>query len=106
MTARERICGLLGLAQRARGIVSGAFAVEQALAAKKGKFLIVAEDAEEETKRKFGELAEQRKLPILFILSKDELGNCLGKGYRSVALLMEEGFSRRLGEYLTGGKNP
>ena len=51
-TVDERITNLLSMAQRARLIVSGAFAVEQALKKKQAVFLLIATDAAAETKKK------------------------------------------------------
>ena len=45
--AGQRIMNLLGMAQKAGRIVSGNFAVEQAIKGGKAKYLIVAADAAE-----------------------------------------------------------
>ena len=49
-TREERITNLLSMAQRARRIVSGAFAVEQALKSREAVLVLVTADASDETK--------------------------------------------------------
>lgn len=48
VTNVQRITNLLSMAQRARRIASGAFAVEQAMKKKQAMFLLIASDAAEE----------------------------------------------------------
>ena len=49
----NKILNLLGLATRARNIVSGDNAVENALKLKKVKMLIISEEASEKTKKNY-----------------------------------------------------
>ena len=52
-TREERITNLLSMAQRARRIVSGAFAAEQALKSREAVLVLVAADASDETKKDY-----------------------------------------------------
>ncbi len=92
----QRQINLLSMAQRARRIVSGAFAVEQAMQAHKAVLLIIAEDTAEESRKKYLTLAERYKVPYVVTLSRDLLGSCLGKEYRAAAALTDEGFAAKL----------
>ncbi len=87
-----KLKNLLGLAQRARLLVSGNFAVNEALAAEQVKLLIVAKDASRRTQENYQKIAVEKNLPIMFALNKDALGQCLGKGERTVAAILDEGF--------------
>ena len=95
-TREQRIVNLLSMAQRARRIVSGAFAVEQSLKAHKAVLLILAEDMAEESRKKFLELADKYKVPYIEVLDRDMLGSCLGKEYRAMAALTDAGFAAQL----------
>ena len=95
-TREQRIMNLLSMAQRARRIVSGAFAVEQALKAGRADLLIMAEDTAEESRKKFLTLADKYKVPYLAALDRDMLGSCLGKDYRAAAALTDAGFAAQL----------
>lgn len=91
-----RVQNLLSMAARARRIVSGAFMAEEMLRKKRGTYLLLARDASEETKDKFTRMAAQMDVPAAELLTMQQLGHCLGKEYRAVALLIDRGFAKRL----------
>ncbi|ANR69560.1 50S ribosomal protein L7ae [Selenomonas sp. oral taxon 126] len=97
---QQRITNLLSMAARARRILSGAFVVEEALKRKQGTYLLLAADASEETKAKFTRMAAQLNVPTAELLIMQQLGHCLGKEYRAVAVLIDRGFADRLSAYL------
>ncbi len=92
----ERIINLLSMAQRAGKVASGEFAVEKALAAKKIELLLVAGDAADSTKKTWAEAAERHGFKVYYVLSRETLGHCLGKEFRSTAALLDRGFSKAL----------
>ena len=96
----KRIMNLLSMAARARRIVSGAFTAEETLKKKRGTYLLLAVDASEETKAKFSRMAAQMNVPSAELLTMQQLGHCLGKEYRAVAVLIDRGFADRLSAYL------
>ena len=96
----QRIRNLLGMAQRARKVVSGAFAVEQAVKDGTAKLLLLASDAEEKSVKAYKEMAEKYCIPWVTVLRKDSMGACMGKEYRAVAALLDDGFSNSLRKLL------
>lgn len=96
----QRIENLLGMAQRARKVVSGAFAVEQAVKEGTAKLVILAGDAEENSAKTFRELADKYNIPWVTVLQKASMGACMGKEYRAVAALLDDGFSKSLRKLL------
>ena len=96
----KRIMNLLSMAARARRIVSGAFTAEETLKKKRGAYLLLAADASEETKEKFTRMAAQMNVPAAELLTMQQLGRCLGKECRAVAVLIDRGFADRLSAYL------
>lgn len=96
VTKEVRITNLLSMAQRARRIASGAFAVQENITKGKAKFLLIAEDAADESKKTFLGLAEKYKVPYAICLDRETLGGCLGKEYRAVAVLLDAGFAKKL----------
>lgn len=100
ISREQRIINLLSMSQRARLIVSGAFAVETSFQEHKAVFLLIASDATEESKEKFLALANKYKIPHAEILDKETLGACLGKEYRAVAALLDKGFATKLTKLL------
>ncbi len=92
----QRIGNLLGMAQRARRVVSGSFAAEQALKEGSAKLVLLAEDAEEQSRKNFEELAEKYEIPCRTVMTREKLGACMGKEYRAVAAVLDEGFGKSL----------
>ena len=92
----QRIINLLSMAQKAGRIVSGAFAVEQAVKKKQAVLVLLAEDAAEESKKKFTTLADKFAIPYADCLDRETLGRCLGKDFRAVAALLDDGFAKKL----------
>ena len=80
-----KLKNLLGLAQRARLLVSGSFAVEEAL--KKGQIhaIILTTDSSSAVAEKFEKISAEKSLPLYRVLTKETLGQCLGKDFRAVA---------------------
>ena len=96
----QRIINLLSMAQKAGRIVSGAFAVEQAVKKQQAVLVLLAEDAAEESKKKFTTLADKFAIPYAACLERETLGNCLGKDFRAVAALTDAGFARKLSQLM------
>ncbi len=92
----QRIRNLLGMAQRARKLVSGNFAVDQSVKDGTAKLIILAEDAEDKTRRSYEELSKINNIPCYTALDKASMGACIGKEYRAVTALLDDGFSRSL----------
>ena len=96
----KKIEGLLGMAQRAGKTASGEFAIQKAIAAGRVKALIVAEDASNRFRETMMKEAAAKGIPVYTRLTKDELGQCLGKEYRAAAAILDEGFAEALGKKL------
>jgi ribosomal protein L7Ae-like RNA K-turn-binding protein len=88
--ARDRALSMLGIAAKAGKVVSGEFATENAVKAGKAFLVITAEDASENTRKKFRDMADFYHLPILSYGTKDTLGGCIGKDYRSSLAVTDE----------------
>ncbi len=96
----QKIMNLLSMAQRANKLVSGEFAVEKAVPTGKIKLLLVASDTSEAGKKQYNDMALSYNVPLYFVLTKDELGQCIGKAHRAVAGVLDNGFSKALKELL------
>ena len=87
---------LLGLAQRARLLVSGSFAVEDAMKKGQIKAIILTTDASPATVAKFEKICTEKSLPFYRVLTKESLGQCLGKDFRAVAAVLDAGFKKSI----------
>lgn len=90
----------LGLAQRAGKAISGEAGAEAHLHRGKVKLVILAEDASDRTKRFFSDLAANHKTSVLIAGTKLKLGLALGKSPRSIVVITDDGFARRLEQLL------
>ena len=96
MTLEERIKNTVSMAQRAGKIASGAFAVEKAFQENAVKLLLIAEDATADSRDRFHILADKNHVPNVICMSRASLGGALGKGLRSAAAILDEGFKKSL----------
>lgn len=91
-----KLKNLLGLAQRARLLVSGNFPVEEALNAGQVKAIILTTDASTKTAERFKKISAEKSLPLFRALTKETLGQCLGKDSRTVAAVLDAGFLKSI----------
>lgn len=97
---KKKLSALLGIAQKAGKIVSGEFAVEQAVRNKKARFVLVAEDASENSKKNYSDLTGYYGVPCYEVLSKEEIGESIGKPHRAALAVTDQGFCQALTKLL------
>lgn len=91
--AKSKIISYIGLATKAGKIVSGEFSTEKAVKEGKAFIVIVAEDASDNTKKKFSNMCIHYKVPIFFFGKKTELGHGMGKESRASLALLDKGLT-------------
>ncbi|MCX7923891.1 MAG: ribosomal L7Ae/L30e/S12e/Gadd45 family protein [Clostridia bacterium] len=96
----NKIYSFLGLATKARKLVSGEDGCEKAIKSGKVFLVIVAGDASDNTKKKFTNMCKYRELEIRFFGVKELLGRYTGKEMRSVLAVADQGFAKRLIELI------
>lgn len=92
----NRITSMIGLATKAGKTVAGEFSVEKAVQTGKASMVIVANEASENTVKKFKNKCEFYKIPFYVYGSKDELGKSTGNGTRTSIAVIDEGFSKSI----------
>lgn len=97
---QDRVLSLIGLGAKAGKVVSGEFSVEKAIKANKVFLVIVAEDASMNTKKLFKNKCEYYHVPVYFYSTKEELGHCIGKEYRSSVAFTDKGFGNAIEKQL------
>lgn len=93
---------MLGLASKAGRLVSGEDVVRNSIKQKKVKFIIISEDASENTKKRFLNAAEFYKVPVAIWGQKERLGFSIGKSERSVVGICDQGFEKSIRTLLSG----
>lgn len=89
----DKVLSMLGLATRAGRTVSGEFSVEKALQTGRAYLVIVADDASDNTKKKFVNKCDFYHVPVAFYSNKVQLGKSMGKEQRSTMAFLDEGFA-------------
>lgn len=92
----KAILSLIGLATRARMLVSGEFATEKAIKSQEACLVILSGDASHNTSKKFKNSCAFYEVPILTISTKEELGFAIGKSPRSSLAVLDEGFAKAI----------
>ena len=90
---QNKVLSLVGLATKAGKTVSGEFMTEKEVKSGRAALVIVADDASDNTKKKFRDMCEFYKVPIYFYVDKDTLGHAMGKEFRASLAILDEGFA-------------
>ena len=93
---RKKAISMIGLSMKAGKLVSGEFAVEQAVRGEKACLVILAEDCSANTGRKFENMCKWHGTEMIRFLSKEELGRAIGKELRACAAVMDEGLAKAI----------
>jgi ribosomal protein L7Ae-like RNA K-turn-binding protein len=83
----------VGLATKAGKTVSGEFSTEKSVKQGKALLVLVADDASENTKKKFRNMCEFYEVPIYFLADKEEMGRSMGKQIRASLAIEDENFA-------------
>jgi len=95
-----KVLSLIGLATKAGKTVSGEFCTEREVKSGRAALVIVAEDASDNTKKKFQNMCEYYKVPIYFYEDKDTLGHAMGKQFRASLAVLDEGFAKGIRKHM------
>lgn len=90
---QDRIFSLLSIAAKAGMVVSGGFSAEEAVRRRKACLVLIAEDAQANTVKKFTDKCSHYKIPFRFYGSKEALGHAVGRQSRACVALTDRGFA-------------
>ena len=96
MKNNNKVLSLLGLATKAGKVASGEFSTEKSVKTGKGFLVLVADDASQNTKKKFQNMCDFYEVPIYFIANKEELGRFCGKEFRASLAGQDENFAKAM----------
>ena len=96
MKNNNKVLSLLGLATKAGKVASGEFSTERSVKTGKGFLVLVADDASQNTRKKFQNMCDFYEVPIYFIANKEELGRFCGKEFRASLAVQDENFAKAM----------
>lgn len=97
---QNKILSLIGMATKAGKTVSGEFCTEKEVKSGRAVLVIVADDASDNTKKKFKNMCDFYKVPIYFYNDKDTLGHAMGKEFRASLAILDEGFAKGIRKHM------
>ena len=93
---RQKIFNLIGLATRARKIITGEELVLAAIRSGSAKLVILSDDASANTAGKFRDKCIHYRTPMHAFGSRYEIGHAIGKEARVVLAITDSGFAKKL----------
>lgn len=97
----KEVLSLLGLASRARKIVTGDVLLKE-IRSKKVHLVLIAEDASENTKKKYTDKCSYYHIDCMIVGSVDDLSHAIGKENRVAVGINELGFASQIKSKLGG----
>lgn len=96
----SKVLSLVSLATKAGKTASGEFCTEKEVKTGVAELVIVAEDASDNTKKKFKNMCDFYEVPIYFYGDKDTLGHAMGKEFRATLAVTDAGFAKGIVKHL------
>ena len=92
----RKLFQILGLCQRAGKLASGETGCLNAVRDSSAELIIIAEDASDNTKKRFTDSARFYNRKLIVIGDKSELGRATGKEERAVLCVIDIGFAKKI----------
>ena len=105
MGQRSKALSLISLATKAQKTVSGEFCTEKEVKSGAAALVVIANDASDNTKKKFKNMCEFYHVPICFYRDKDTLGHDMGKQFRASLAILDQGFAKGIRESMDAEDN-
>jgi ribosomal protein L7Ae-like RNA K-turn-binding protein len=96
----DKLLQLLGLAMRARKVVTGTDAVLRAIRSGEAKMVLLAEDASPGAVKKVRDKCTYYSVPVIRYGTRKALGNAVGKPERVVVAVTDQGFARTMRKWV------
>lgn len=101
----SKALSLISLATKAGKTKSGEFMTEKEVKEGNAQLVIVADDASDNTKKKFKNMCDFYEVPIYFYGDKDTLGHAMGKEFRASLAVIDAGFAKGIRKHLDTEEN-
>ena len=89
----NKALSLIGIATKAGKTVAGEFSTEKAVEEGRAYLVVVAENASDNTKKKFQNMCDYYNVMLKIFSDKDRLGAACGKEFRASLAITDEGLA-------------
>ena len=93
---QEQWMSLLGLAYRARKVISGEELVIKEIRSRRAKVVLLSKDVSSNTEKKITDKCHFYKVPLCRVENRTQLGEAIGKDSRVVVAVQDDGFAKKL----------
>ena len=92
----SKFWGMLSLAMRAGKLAPGEGKAEDAVRGSKARLILLAEDASDNTEKKFSDMGAFHKAPVLKIADRFQMGGAIGREFAVVIAVTDDNFADQL----------
>ena len=100
MNEEQKIYQLLGIATRARKVITGEDLTVREVQAGKARLVLITSDASENTMKKITDKCKFFNVEKHVFGNREDLGHAIGKESRVVLAITDAGFARKISELL------
>lgn len=104
MINEKKVFGLLGLATRAGKVSFGAEMCEEQINKNKIKFVVIASNASERTKKRFIELCNKKNIKFIEFGKIEDLSKAIGKENKAIIGIKDINFKNAILKIIDGGE--
>lgn len=97
---KKNYFNILGFAQKAGKVSSGASAAKSSILRRRASLLIISNDIAENTKQSLLNSCQKQNIPWVVMGNKYEIGACIGKAYRVAVTINDPGMAESLAKAL------
>lgn len=92
----SRLLSMVSIAAKAGKVVSGGFLTEKAIQEGTAQLVLIAENASNNTQKKFMDKCQYYHIPYYIIFDSQILGNQIGKQERTVLAVTDHGLAKQI----------
>lgn len=101
----NKALSMLSIAAKAGKVVSGGFLSEKSIQEGTAKLVIIAEDASENTRKKFVDKCTYYHVPFYIFGNSELLGKQIGKQMRTTVTVLDQGLAEQIRKKLDSSKD-
>lgn len=105
MKQNNKALSMLSLATKAGKTATGEFSTEKAVKEGRAHLVVVAQDASDNTKKKFQNMCEYYHVTMKVFSDKVSLGNACGKEFRASLAVTDQGLAKAAVKHMGEGES-